>query len=269
MRPFVLATWFLFFGLAYAWSADTPSDEAIREAITILEARKAQVEKQEEKDKIAKAIGDLEKLLPQVKKDGGEAKVDTDPAKLITPALLKKKFAGKAAFNPKTSELTLIYSFADKAELTDFDLKGNKPSVAGGTLKLNGGENITHVVEFETLTITGVIGVGNENFAKRISTTKGASLNFTTNRNGQFFSMSIMDKEAAFEKAAVMSAPFQFSVEPKRVSVKWGTTSIGKEITDPQGGQVLLHGATKGTQFQKLILTGKIDSTWAIKFFSK
>ena len=80
--------------------------------------------------------------------------------------------------------------------------------------------------------------------------------------------MSIMDKEAAFEKGG-LSATFQFIVEPKRVSVKWGTTSLGKESTEPQGGQIALHGATKGTQFQKLVISGKMDPTWATKFFGE
>jgi len=269
MRHLVLATGFLLVSLTCASSADTPGDDAIREAITILEARKSQVEKKDDQDKIAKAISELEKLLPPAKKDAGEVKADPELAKLITPALLKKKFAGKAAFNPKTNELTLIYSFTDKAELADFALNESKPTVMGGTLKLQGGESITHVVDFETLTVTGVISVEAEKFSKRISTTKGASLNSTTNMNGQFFSMSIMEQEAAFEKAPNLSAKVEFTVTPKRVAVKWGTTGLGKETTEPQGGQVVLHGATKGTKFQKLVLTGKIEPTWAKKFFSE
>jgi len=263
----ILACFILLVGVVRA-AEENPGEQAIREAITILEARKAQTEKKEDQERIATAISNLEKLLPKMKEEG-EAKADADLAKLITPALLKKKFAGKAVFNPKTGELTLIYAFTDKGELADFDLGGSKPSVAAGVLKLQGGQSITHVVDFKTLTVTGVITVSGEKFTKRISTTNGASMNTTTSMNGQFFSISVKKQEQAFEKIPGLSGSFQFSVEAKRVAAKWGTISLGKEATETQGGQIALHGATKGTQFQKLVISGKIDPTWAVKFFGE
>jgi hypothetical protein len=137
---------------------DTPGEEAIKEAITILEARKAQAEKKEDKDKIARAITDLEKLLPAAKKAVGKEKPVPDLAKLITPAMLKKKFAGKAAFNPKTSELTLVYDFTAKDQLKDFDLGDAKPKVQKVSLELASGEGVTHIVDFQTVRVTDLKG---------------------------------------------------------------------------------------------------------------
>ena len=269
--PFPLAL--LAAGLLFttARADDTPGEEAIKEAITILEARKAQVEKKEDKDKIDRAIADLGKLLPgAAKKDGDKAKAEPDLAKLITPALLKKKFAGKAAFNPKTGELTLVYDFANKDQLKDFDLGDAKPKFQRGVVELASGESVTHVVEFKTLRATGVMSVKTLNQSGPVSTTGGIKLWFK--RDGMERHLKLGDDNVAEFKGGVNdlkgAVAFDLTVAASRCSVKVGGTSLGKEAKLTAGG-LTLGGGTGGAAFGKLTLTGTVSEEWAREFFKE
>lgn len=258
----------LFFAAAQA--DDPPGEEAIREAITILEARKAQAEKKEDKDKIDRAIADLGKLLPAAKKDGDKAKAEPDLAKLVTPALLKKKFAGKAAFNPKTGELTLVYDFATKDQLKDFDLGDAKPKLQKGNLELASGEGVTHVVDFQTVRITGSVAIKTLNQSGPVSTSGGVKLWF--NRDGMERHLKLGDDKVAEFKAGVDdlkgAVAFDLTVAPSRCGVKVGGTTLGKEAK-LTAGTTTLSGGTGGAVFGKLSLTGTVGEEWARGFFKE
>ena len=123
----------------------TSGEEAIKEAITILEAHKAKAGAKADQDKIAQAISALEKLLKTDKKADNEFKV--------TSELVKKRFNGKSSYNSKTEVLTLVYDFKAKKQLSDFNLLDSKPKLKTGLLTLEGGESILHLAKFKTLTL--------------------------------------------------------------------------------------------------------------------
>jgi hypothetical protein len=117
MRAFFLST--IAFVVTFAGSVtaqeETPADQAIQEAITILEARKALADVPGDQEKIARAIAALERHLP------GKDAVAPEPLK-IGIAQLKKKLQAKASFNAKNNELTLVYDLSRPEQLKDFEL---------------------------------------------------------------------------------------------------------------------------------------------------
>jgi hypothetical protein len=261
--------------LAGVWAAESPAEDAIREAITVLEARKAQVEKKEDKDKIAKAIADLEKLVPATK--AADPKSDGDLAKLLTPALLKKKLVGKAAFNPKTGELTLLYDFSTKEQLRDFDLKDAKPTLKAGALRIGPTEEIRHAVKFKALKATAQIVVENVGAGKgHIYLGTSEAVEFRVPPvNGVWtgYSLAVKGEELAKSKAInqdhVGGKPQQvtLTVEPKKVVLKVGGEELSGKVNLPAAGHLELHGGLGGLQVKSLVLTGVPDPEWAKEFF--
>jgi hypothetical protein len=251
-------------------AAESPAEDAIREAITVLEARKAQAEKKEDKDKIARAIAELEKLVPA--KKGADPKDDGDLGKLLTPALLKKKFAGKAAFNPKTGELTLVYDFSAKEQLKDFDVGDGKPSLAKGTLTVGPGENVRHAVRFKTLAVTGQVQIGSlsgRHFKTSEKLWVGGSdkdiyvLNENSTKEAEKY------VSAAFVPAKALT-PFEFSVSPARLALRIGDARIGLATKTASAGHLeLLGGTSGGNGYAKLVIQGQIDPEWAKEFFKE
>jgi len=267
--------------LAAVRADDTPGEEAIKEAITILEARKAQAEKKEDKDKIARAIADLGKLLPAAKKDGGEAKADPDLGKLITPALLKKKFAGKAAFNPKTGELTLVYDFAIKDQLKDFDLGDAKPAMAKGVLRVLPLDEIRHFAEFQSVQVTGTCVIENIGDAKGevyIRTndepgSEGCGLWIT--KGGVYTSIVLAEKKKKLAETAAIKVeqlkgvaqPFSLRVSPGKATLKVGREEISGRTESEAAGRLELLGGLGGLQVKSLVIVGKPSAEWAKGFF--
>lgn len=242
---------------------DSPADEAIKEAITILEARKAQADKKEDQEKIGRAIGDLKKQLQ--KQPAGVAKKDDDLSKLLTPAILKKKFAGKAAFTPKTGELILIYDLSTKDQFKDFNLGSAKPKLNKGILDLEPGESIEHVVKFSTLKLTGVFTCG-AHMGDHIQTSGGIRI-----VGGGTLVTGVKNKyaESGF-KTLKTATPFELLIDSKRVAIGFGPKKGGVAVDGNQRcGHVRLCGASGGNQFSKLVFTGTVDSEWAKEFFKE
>lgn len=282
--PFLLAL--LAAGLLFTSlrADDTPGEEAIKEAITILEARKAQAEKKEDKDKIDRAIADLGKLLPGAPKEGGEkAKADPDLAKLITPALLKKKFAGKAAFNPKTGELTLVYDFATKDQLKDFDLGDAKPVVKAGVVRIGPSDEIAHAAKFLSVRVTGVCLVENVGGAKgeayiRTNDEPGSEgCGFWITKGGVYTSLVLAEKKKQLgesqaikvEQIKGIAQPFSLTVGPKKVILKVGSQELSGKPTSESAGRLELLGGLGGLQIKSLVIVGVLDAEWAKEFFKE
>lgn len=277
MRKVLLACVVVAVGLGCALADDTPGEEAIREAITVLEARKAQVEKKEDKDKIARAIGDLEKLLPAAKNDGGKAKADADLVKLMTPAALKKKFAGKAVFNAKTGELTLVYDFKEKEQLKDFDLKEVKATVKAGALRVGPADEIQHAAQFKTLKVTGNVAVENipHNSVKPFLRTTGGTTAATDEVNGQMVKLLQKDKQIGLKHFGMgvqyenRLVPVVFTVTDSKVTLKFGDNEIAGKVEGVTAGHVELLGGQGGVIFKSLVISGIPDEGWAKGFFKE
>lgn len=279
MRKVLLACVVVAVGLGCALADDTPGEEAIREAITVLEGRKAQVEKKEDKDKIARAIGDLEKLLPAAKKDGEQAKGDADLVKLITPAALKKKFAGKAAFNAKTGELLLVYDFKDKAQLKDFDLGDAKPVMKPGALRVGPADQIQHIASFKTLGVTGRIVIENVGAGKGqnyVKTSEG--LRFWVHPGDAVwtgFTLAAKKEDLSSTKALLKddvsgkAMEFSWTIEANKTVLKVGVHQLSGRADTPLAGHLELNGGVGGLVLSPLTLRGTVDPEWARGFFKE
>jgi hypothetical protein len=194
----------------------------------------------------------------------------------ITPALLQKKFHGRAAYNPKTEELTLTYDFRDKNQLKDFDTGKDKPIVSRGVLKFLGGETITHVVRFHTLKMSGLIVFENEDYnGDHFRTTEGHGMVGSTTMGGPSPLINLQirhvtkvtqgPKDVNFKRPI----PFEFDVSESRITLRFATTTLSAPGKGLVAGQVQLLGGNSGNAFGRISMTGKLDPEWAKEFFAK
>lgn len=250
---------------------ESPADEAIQEAITILEARKAQAEVRVDQEKIAKAIAALEKYLTK----NNDPDAPKEPLK-ITPTQLRKKLQAKAVFNPKTNELTLVYDLSKPDQLKDFELNGAEPVVRNGVLRVSPADTITHVVQFETVSVTGQFVVENigagESDLPFIRTTPGVAF-CVGEYNGAYLKLaqkgkSLGVKQVGRDQIQNKPLPIAFSVKDKKASTKVGSAEFAGVIEAGSAGQVELLGGKGGLQVRSLVISGTLDEEWAAEFFA-
>jgi hypothetical protein len=241
---------------ALAADEESPAQEAIKEAINILEARKARTEKKGDQDKIADAIAALQKLLPT--KAAGDGKK-------ITPAILRKKFQGKASYNSKTGLLTLVYDFSSTDQLKDFELDDSKPQVAKRKVKLDGGEVMRHAVKWKTVTINAQCANRRGNNHPLIATTERYAFWIAGDKTALHFQGNDV-VENRLPRGNLW--PVELKVMERRISLKAGDISLGKAVKTDGAGQVELKGGEKGNTFSSVVLEGKMDEEWAKKFFA-
>jgi hypothetical protein len=259
----VLGLGLLTAALGVAFAEESDGERAIREAITVLEGRKAQAAGKADQEQIAAAIAALERLL--TKKAGGKA----DEKGEISPALLRKKLAGKAAVLPATKELSIVYDFGNKDQLRDFEApKGAAPKVARGTLLLEAGEEVTHVVKFKTLTLVCQLAAVQPK-GVHLSTTTGITLSVVQPGNYLAGNLNVARNDGVGQDGTPAGRvwPVELKILPTRVAAKLSQLSLGKATANAVAGQVKLHGGEGGNAFGKLVLTGEVDEDWARGFF--
>jgi hypothetical protein len=241
----------------------TPAQEAIKEAITILEAHLAQAEKKADQDKIADAIAMLQKLLPKTAAPEGKDAPPRDKLN-ITSAILKEKFQGNAAYDPKTGLLTLGYDFSSKDQLKDFDLNDSEPVVARGTLKLEGGEVIRHSVKFKTVTVNARCANRRGNNHPIITTTESYAIWITGDKMALHFKGNDVVENRL---PAGRLWDVQLKVMANRIGLKAGDITLSKAVKTELAGNVEFKGGERGNMFSKVVIEGKVDEEWAKKFF--
>ena len=248
----------------------TPSEKAITEAIKLLEAKRDTIDDAIEQAKVDKAIRELEALI----EDPDNPKPEAMPAPIdfdVTPAMLKKKFAGKAIFNPKTHELTLTYDFAGKAQLSDFEVNDTKAVVSKKFLGIDAGDKLKHVARFKTFTASAVMsfkgmrGVG-------IESTNGSQLS-TGGRAFDTVILRVADSQGA---SKIVPANVRSGTVPISLSITTGKTSIqfaAEKLSQPTARkgdihQVVLVGGVEGCGFGNLTIVGVPDTAWLKDFLA-
>jgi hypothetical protein len=245
----------------------TAAHDAIVEAITILETRKAQTDDKHEQDRIAVAIAALQKLNGAV----GAAGKDVKHIEL-TATTLKKKLHTRAVYNQKTGELTLSYDFQNKRQLDDFDLGSAKPVLRNGGVLMPAGESMRHLVHFKTLRVNGQLAASN--FAgEHLRTTEGFGLNFPNFYGAWRLGLVVDGKTVAqSENQPFVNkfTPFELAIEPERAAVKFLGVAVGKPLSAPvpDAGQLELCGGFGGDLFAAVVISGKVDEEWAQTFFA-
>ena len=215
---------------------------------------------------------------PGLEDDGIGEQADPEPRKTgATTTLLKKKLAGKASYNPKTLELSLGYDFSNRNQLRDFDSGEAQPKCLNRSLELAAGEGITHVAEFQTVRVSGVVAIRNLNQTAPLATTTGIKLFFGRDGSERYLQLGLGHNPQGDAEASVWlpditdlkgAVPFELNVTPSRCSLKIGTSTLGKEVT-LTAGRIQFNGGSGGTAFGRLSMAGKVDEEWATSFFSE
>ncbi len=246
----------------------TPSEKAITEAIKLLEGKRDTIDDAIEQAKVDKAIRELESLI----EDPDNPKPEAMPAPIdfeVTPAMLKKKFAGKAVFNPKTNELTLTYDFGGKAQLSDFEVNDMKSLVNKKFLVVDAGDKLKHVARFKTFTASAVMsfkgmrGVG-------IASTNGSHL-LTGGRGADTVILRVADGQGATKivpgNVRSGNVPISLSVTPGKTSIQYAAEKLSQPTARKDDiHQVVLVGGVEGCGFGNLIIVGVPDAAWLKEF---
>ncbi len=251
------------------------SSMVIEEAITLLEARREQLPLAEDKKVVDAALTSLREQLkpqaaPEPRKPKQPQRVRGEPRDpvVISPAKLRARFGGKAALNPNDNTLTLVYSFAAKNEVKDFEAGGSALRVQNGFLKLDPGDEVKHVVRWKSVTLTCDIEV-NQWRGPAVSTTSG----FALVGAGFFaewihFQMPNGEKGEVNLQDAIRRGRFPLRVEltQTRAMAAYGSAKVGKAVNIESVGQVSLRGGDVGYGFAKVTMAGVADAEWLNEF---
>ncbi|HLW63926.1 MAG TPA: hypothetical protein VKS79_01320 [Gemmataceae bacterium] len=189
---------------------------------------------------------------------------------VITPEMLRAKLAGKATYDAKTGVLTVSYKFADKKELEDFDCEGVKPKLAAGGFKLEPGESVRHVVQFDTLALSVVVQV-HVMKGRVLSTSNGTVVTVggsqpdtvyldTRGVNGAVWQVLPASVRNGFVRV-------EMNCDEKKAILHWGKERIGRDVKAPSAGWVQFYGGDAGFGFGALTISGTVNPKWAGKFF--
>jgi hypothetical protein len=244
------------------------SKEAIKAAVALLEAKKANAAAKADEDRIAVAIDGLLKLLNE-KPAAGAA----NEARL-TPQMLKKLGAKYANFDAKSGELALTYDFSNKDQLKDFDAGGDKLTTVRTAVQLEAGQEMTHVVKFKSVIVAGTVASTNMP-GDYVSTTGGIRAGYRP-LVGSHTRAFLVVNDKGTDTTQILSdslvnrqLEFRLTVTPKRVSLRLGGQDIGLAVEGADVGQVKLRAPSGKTLFGKLTLTGVPNPKWVADFFAK
>lgn len=264
MRHFLCASVCLLSGFTMA-ADQTPAEKAIAKALADLEAARTKLEDPLEQAKIDKAIGQLELIA------AGE-EPDAKPAPLafaVPPALLKKKFGGKALFNSKSGELTLVYDFSNKLQLSDFDVANQKLLVANKALYLDAAEILQHKAKFRSFAVAALIHIKSMR-SVGITSTNGSHLG-TGGLNPDTLYLGVPDGAGASkmipDKARSGTIPVALSVTAGKTSVRWGDERLASPtVRKDDVHQIVLQAGAEGCAYSNLMIVGVPDPDWFKEF---
>lgn len=190
----------------------------------------------------------------------------------ITPAMLKAKLAGRASYDQKTGVLTLTYRFGNKDELKDFDLGSAKPVLSpSGALGILPDESVKHVVVFDTVAITTVLGV-KQMKGTILTTTDGVHVAVGgANPDTLYMDVKNAGGQSVIVPGNVRSGNVRFglAVTDEKVTVQYATDILARKPPQPVAGQIVLHGGELGFAFASLTIAGKVNPDWAATFFAE
>lgn len=246
----------------------TPSQKAITEAIKLLETKRDAIDDSIEAAKVDKAIRDLEALIEDPDAEPKPAPITFN----VTPVALKKKFAGKPTFSPKTGELTLTYDFTNKSQLEDFKAEGLNVQVAKKMLMIEAGDTLQHVAHFRSFTASGVMTFKSMRGRSGLGSTSGWQLSTGGVEMLQLrFGESIVDRKPVRNELRSGSVPVSFTVTPRKATIRFGTEQLTKPVTTTTETihQLVLNGGSEGCGFSNLVIIGAPDPAWLKEFLGE
>jgi hypothetical protein len=245
-------------------AAEPSADDILREAINLLNSRKAALHSSAEQKRVDDAV---DALLQRI--GGGSPAVPPAAGLPLSTAMIRKKLRGKAVYNAKTGELSLGYDFLNRAQLQDFECEKAHPVTAHGMLALDAGDSIVHVVKFKTLSLAGIVSL-RQMKGEVVGTSGGVSIRLGDPARDTLYLNTAGEEPVQLlvpEKERSGVFPFGLQIDQRRLIVYWGTSKLGKPVSTPQAGRLELHGGEKGFAFGNLNLRGQLDEPWAREFF--
>ena len=276
VRRFLLGLAFAFAACSAAVSADTPGEEAVKDAIKSLKLKRAAIKDSADQALLDTAIKDLEERLTQVGK--GEPGAEKKDGPFVMPKNWELKFnAGKTrpSYDPKTGELKLAYDFSEAKQLRDFAYdKDSKVSASRGVLLVKGGDELKHAVKFRTVTLSCDVTIGQVGGIFRSS--EGYYLHAHQNGPQSFHIGCRGLKEVATHGAnerPIGSNQFTpvkswFVNRDKVGLIANGFDISGKNVADKPFGHLGIYAAQAPNAYSRLTVTGTLDPEWAKEFFA-
>ena len=263
MRLAIICTvWMVACDIAFAADA-TQSAKAIAEAVKLLETRRDAIADPIEKARVDKAIRELELLIDDSQSApsiGFEVNQET----------LKKKFAGKAIYDPKSGELTLKYDFAGKAQLADFDVGNKRVLVTKKLLGVEAGDDLVHIAKFQTFQASCTMAFKSMN-GPAIGSTAGTGMG-TGGDNRDTIYLAAAGGQTAAKIAPDRlrrGCPIVLDVSPHKVSLRYGTEVLTTPVARPMDiHQIKFHGGPDGCGVANLVIVGIPDPVWFKAFLA-
>ena len=200
-------------------------------------------------------------------------------ADLITPSLLKRKFAGDATFNPTTGELTISYDFTSKDQLKDFIRLDNQfstsPQTRQKTLILGPQHYLEHIVDFASLTFRANLSIPKIPHNKvspfvRVSSHIGVNCDELNGQRIQLLDAGVMVAEKNFGQAGLERRfiPLTLNVTEVKASVRVFDNFFEKAMKRDKAEKIHLIGNEGGLLVQAMVISGKPTLEW-VKGFLK
>jgi hypothetical protein len=133
------------------------------------------------------------------------------------------------------------------------------------------GESGKHVVKFDTITLTAVLGV-KQMKGLVLRTTEGAHVAVgganpdtlyldTKNSPGQHVIVP--------DNVRSGSVRIALTINERKASIQYGNEQLTRQTVQPVAGQIEFHGGEQGFAFAYLTIAGKVNPEWAATFFSE
>jgi hypothetical protein len=281
-RPFVFS-WvcFFLFPLPVLFAADTPGEEAVKEAIKSLKEKRAGLKDKADQALVDTAIKDLEERLTQIGKEP-KPEEPKDAEAFAMPRNWELKFntgKNRPTYDAKTGVLKLVYDFSDAKQLKDFEYAADiKPTIKKGVLQIKGGSELKHIVNFKTVTVSGSFACGQ--VGRPIATTEGHALQIhTVGFAGVNHPMGVAiiasGKDVASKNLGmgniednVMLPLKRWYVSKSTTGVEIGSVDLSAKINEVKAGQLLLIADKAPNEYSHLTISGVVDPDWAKDFFA-
>jgi hypothetical protein len=256
--------------------ADTPGEEAVKDAIKTLKVKRAALKDKADQALLDTAIKDLEERLAQVGKGEPEPEAKKDEP-FVMPKGWELKFnTGKSrpTYNPKTGELKLVYDFADAKQLKDFEYDAEvKPTIQKGVLTLKGGTELKHVARFLTIDVGGdmlsrygcLMKIGAFKLVLNNKPNRGDF--YELHENGGEITNVCLNGIGGNNQAVPLKSWY---ITRKLVGAKAGRedNSARRNESSESLGHLVLCADRFPNSYKMLTLTGTLDPKWAKEFFA-
>lgn len=266
IRPSLFVASLVLLSVGECISAEqTPSEKVISEAIATMSMKRDAIGDPIEQARIDKAIRELELLLD----DSQRATPVLDIQ--VTPEILKKKFACKAIYDPKSGELSLKYDFPGRPQLADFDVGDKRVLVAKKMLAVEAGDELQHIAKFKTVNVSVTMAFKRMDGAG-VGTSSGSA--FTTGGTGHdaiqlTAGLGRPNWKVVPGNVRSGTIPVVYNVVPQKISLRYATEVLTTpNIRPDEVHQVILKGGKEGCGFSSLVITGVPDPTWFKDFLA-